>query len=153
MKDSLDPIELHISTKETAGNLVVTPAGECDMATASALRSSLCRALNRWRRPVVVDLSELTFIDSSGLNALVAAYRRAVQLGCPFALADPPAQVAKVLAVTGLDSVFPIFDSVRAACAEGIRTYHATDLDLVRKAVRVEDHLVGPVHRTPRRSA
>ncbi|GAB3430665.1 STAS domain-containing protein [Flindersiella endophytica] len=110
------PTELVITETEVAGWVVVRPVGESDLANSAAFRTYLCRTLNRWRRPVVVDLSGLTYMDSSGLGALLAAYRRATQLGCQPVLAAPTAPVARLLDMTAMGHVLQVHDSVHAAC-------------------------------------
>lgn len=137
MKETLQPIQgehshLHVTNRQITGTWVATPAGETDMATAPAFRTCLLRLLNRWRQPVVVDLSRLTFIDSSGLNALVAAHRRATQLGCQFSLAAPTEQVAKVLKSTRLDTLMPIHRRLEDACAHGALAPTACDTESVK---------------------
>lgn len=145
MKDPLIPAQLKISAGEVTGCMVVSPAGECDLANATALRTCLCRMLNRWQRPVVVDLSGLTFMDSSGLHALLAAYRRATQLQCQLVLAAPPPPVAKVLDMTAMGHVLEIYDTVREACTACIRSRSAITPGerggWLRHAARVESHL------------
>jgi anti-sigma B factor antagonist len=150
MKEPLAPAELSISIRELTGCMVVSPIGEFDIATATELRTHLCRVLNRWQRPVVVDLGGVTFMDSSGLGALLAGYRRATQLGCEFVLAAPAPQVAKVLEMTAMGHVLPIYDSAREACVACIRSHRTNAAGegpgWLRPAARV-DNYVGPPSR------
>src|SRR2546423_81679 len=57
---------------------------------------------------LVVDLTELTFVDSSGLGILVACWRRAEAAGVEFRLEHPNKDVAMTLHITGLDQILPI---------------------------------------------
>jgi anti-sigma B factor antagonist len=92
---------------------VVTPPPEVDVASAPALRLDLAATLER-RSWVVVDLSEVTFVDSSGLGVLVASRMLARELGGDLALVGPQPNVATVLDVTGLAAVFVTFESMAA---------------------------------------
>jgi anti-sigma B factor antagonist len=64
----------------------VRVSGELDLATAPALREHLANALSRCGAALVVDLTDVTFCDSSGLGALVATHRRAQLLDRGLAL-------------------------------------------------------------------
>lgn len=94
---------------------VVAVRGELDIASAPALRTELLGLLGPHARRIVVDLSEVTFCDSSGLAVLVGASRRAWLLGGVLRLAAPAPPVTAVLRLTGLDRHFEIFPTVQAA--------------------------------------
>jgi len=57
---------------------------------------------------IIVDLAGLTFMDSTGIGVLMAADRRSAGHGRTFVLRAPPAQVARVLQLSGTDQVFTI---------------------------------------------
>lgn len=103
--------------------LILELSGEIDLAVAPRLRETLLRNLNTHRCALVVDLAGVTFIDSTGLNALVAGHRRAKQLQRPYVVAGlrPPAR--KLFEMTSLDVLIPIYVSAADACA----TYSGTD--------------------------
>lgn len=89
------------------GCVVVIAAGEIDLRSAPALRAIL-EAATRASRHLVIDLESVTFIDSTGMGALVHARR----LGCEWvALVNPAAMVRNVLRITQLDRLFPVFES------------------------------------------
>ena len=81
-------------------------AGELDLADAPALREALRRAVERSPKRLVVDLAEVTFVDSTILGALVEA--RSALGGDAFALAAPGFAVRRTLEVSGLDRHFTI---------------------------------------------
>jgi anti-sigma B factor antagonist len=89
------------------GLVVATLAGEMDLDRADAVRDSLaaaaasseCRYLN-------VDVSEVTFIDSYALGALVSARNTAASNGVSLTLTNPSQPVRKAIQVTGLSHVF-----------------------------------------------
>lgn len=85
--------------------------GEVDVASSGYLRETINGQIGRAGNPLVVlDLSELTFIDSTGLGILVAAYRRARAVGSDLVLQHPKPNIAKVFAISGLDRVLTIAD-------------------------------------------
>ena len=90
---------------------VVRVTGELDMANADELRSYLCGLLNDGAPDLVVDLAELSFIDSRGLAALVHSFKRAVTKGKAMALLSPAPQAMRVFEASGLLSVLPIYSS------------------------------------------
>ncbi len=90
--------ELSLRVKEVAGRTVLTIAGELDMATSPQLRDYL-RSLSGI---VVVDLSEVTFLDSSGLSAFVVAWKRLREESGDLRLRAPQTSVRQVIEITGL---------------------------------------------------
>ena len=86
-------------------------AGEIDLYTAPRLHGELVTAL-AGDQPVrlVIDMSGVEFCDSTGMNVLLAAHRRAHEHGGGLELAAPRAPVRKILQVTGLESVFTVTD-------------------------------------------
>jgi anti-sigma B factor antagonist len=95
---------------------VVTPAGEIDLATAPLLKSHLVGQLANGFSRFVVDLSEVRYLDSTGLGVLIAFSRRLADDGV-IALAQPPASVSQLLEVTGLDATFAVFATTDEAMA------------------------------------
>jgi anti-sigma B factor antagonist len=86
-------------------------AGEIDLYTAPRLHSELMSALAA-DTPVqlVVDMTGVDFCDSTGMNVLLAAQRRAREVGGDLQLASPRPAIMKVLQVTGLESVFTVVE-------------------------------------------
>jgi len=87
------------------------------METAPALAD----ALDRLERPcnrVVLDLSELTFMDASGLRIAVTEHRRAACDGFEFVLAGAVGPVLKVFRLTGLDVLLPMAPDLRTALGD-----------------------------------
>jgi anti-sigma B factor antagonist len=99
------------------GVQVLTIRGEHDLYTAPPLRESISALLDS-RVPVVVDLTQATFIDSSILGVLLGGLRRARESGGSFALVlgeESEATVQRIFEVTGLLSVFPVHRSTGTA--------------------------------------
>jgi anti-sigma B factor antagonist len=89
--------------------VVVTPRGELDVMTAPMLRHHLSDLIDgQGNLEVTVDLAELSFIDSTGLNLLVEANGSLGEKGGQFSLAAPSRHVRKVMEICGLTSVIAI---------------------------------------------
>ncbi|MFF6993170.1 anti-sigma factor antagonist [Streptomyces sp. NPDC010273] len=100
---------------------VTTVSGDLDAGTAPAVYRQALKALSR-SPLVVMDLADTAFCDSSGFNALLRLRRRAAEAGGQLALAAPPAQVTRLLTLTGGDAIFPVYGSVAEATA-GLLSY------------------------------
>lgn len=94
---------------------VVTLSGELDADTASRLRTFLAEQLLNGASNLVLDLTELSFIDSAGLAALISASKGARRAGVELILAGPVPAVRKVMRLTGIDVILPTVDSVEMA--------------------------------------
>jgi anti-sigma B factor antagonist len=105
-------VEPTFETRTSAGWTVVEVRGELDLSTADALRSALDGAFETDPPRVAVDLTHVTFMDSSSLGVLVAALERARELGGELRLVGVQGSPAKVIALTGLDSAFTLEASV-----------------------------------------
>ncbi|MGK2869304.1 MAG: STAS domain-containing protein [Mycobacterium sp.] len=88
-----------------SGVTVVKPAGRLNMVAAPTLRKELHTIVDSGQSRVVVDLSEVDFIDSSGLGALISGLKIARQAGGDLRIAAPTLQVITVLELTNLNRV------------------------------------------------
>jgi anti-sigma B factor antagonist len=91
---------------------VVSLAGELDMVHAPTVVETL-DALSDGERPLIVDLTELTFIDSSGIHAIL---RPRPQQGTVL-LVCPPGNIHRVLSVTKIDRVLSVYETLADALA------------------------------------
>jgi anti-sigma B factor antagonist len=89
------------------GEAVVRVRGEVDFAARPELDETFADALSASAR-VVVDLSETTFMDASGIAALVEAHKRAGQHGGAVIVRSPSAMTRRLLAITGVDGLVTI---------------------------------------------
>lgn len=87
-------------------------AGEIDLYTAPRLQSEFTRLLQEGPGRVVIDMSAVDFCDSTGMNVLLSALKRLKERGGTLEVAAPRPAVRKILQVTGLDSVFTVYDEV-----------------------------------------
>jgi anti-sigma B factor antagonist len=91
--------EAHTSRDSEA--LVVALAGDCDLNSRDEMTETLLDAV-RSGNTVMVDLSEVRFLDSSGLNALVTAYHAAIERAGNLYVVNATGTVATVLEITGI---------------------------------------------------
>jgi anti-sigma B factor antagonist len=102
--------------EELTGDVsLIRAAGRLDMVSAPGLRSIVADALAAGRTRLVVDLSDVAVMDSSGLGALVGCLKAARHAEGDLRLARPSAQVVSVLRLTNLDRVLAIVDAPEAA--------------------------------------
>ncbi|MFF4818912.1 STAS domain-containing protein [Kitasatospora sp. NPDC001309] len=105
------------TTAAPGGTVIVRLDGEVDQDDRPQLDDALTVALDKRPNRLVVDLAGLTFCYSVCLNALLTARRTANAVGVVMALAAPLPQTVRVLELTGVDEVFTLYPSVRAALA------------------------------------
>ena len=112
-----DPL-FDVSVERVRATAVVRVIGELDIGTAPVLADVL-RTLDRPCSQVVLDVSGLTFIDSSGLAVVVSEHGRGASDGFDFVVAGATETVLEVLRLTGLDSRLPLAQDVEIALGEG----------------------------------
>lgn len=100
------PAGLAVSVVHGSGGLRLVVSGEVDVVSAGRFREHLAAALDSAPAALTVDLGGVTFLDSTGLSALVYAHNRARDEGIDLTVADPQPQVRRLLDVTGLLTVF-----------------------------------------------
>jgi anti-sigma B factor antagonist len=111
-----DPLEIDEITRTDDQAAVISMAGELDLATAPELYTRAATSLEK--RPILIlDMSGITFCDSSGFNALIRLRRRAEEAEGRLVLASPPDQVRRLLALSGAESIFHIYGSLDEARA------------------------------------
>jgi anti-sigma B factor antagonist len=88
---------------------VVEASGELDFYTGPQFNACLTNAMDSGVPRVVVDLTHVTFIDSSSLGFLVGAARRSAEQTTELMIVCPPGNVARVIAITGLSRVFAMY--------------------------------------------
>lgn len=93
------------------GTAIVSVHGDVDVTNADEVCEGITKTVTEWSPAAVrVDLQQATFIDSTGLGALIAGYRAAVDRDTPFVVVNPSVAVRRVLAVTGLCELFGVRD-------------------------------------------
>ena len=114
-------MDLKLRTRSTGNATVVEVGGEVELHSAEQLRDELIQACNVERPCIVVDLSRVSFIDSSGLGVLVGALKRVRERGA-LSLVCPQQRVRRVFEITGLTQVFSMYNELEEAVAACSRT-------------------------------
>lgn len=91
---------------------VLSLTGEVDVYSAPKLRDAIAESISVGRHDVVVELSNVAFLDSTGLGVLVGGLKRVRGVDGSLVLVGPRDRVVKVFAMTGLDRVFRIIGSL-----------------------------------------
>jgi anti-sigma B factor antagonist len=101
-------MDLTTQTVPGDGYVTLRVSGEVDVHTAPTLRDSALAALRQHGSTLRIDLREVPFMDSTGLEVLLATRRRAELAGGSLTLVAPTPAILRVLEVTGLDKLFSI---------------------------------------------
>ncbi|CAL9331267.1 Anti-sigma-B factor antagonist [Streptomyces sp. enrichment culture] len=111
--DRQDTLELRVRSLR-ADRSLVSVFGDLDLHTAPRLADVLQPLLHNSGHSVLVDLSGVTFLDSTGLTCLIEAYRTARTTGAGLMLIAPSERVRRMLALTGADQVLRSYPTVDA---------------------------------------
>jgi anti-sigma B factor antagonist len=110
-------MELQLATRHEGDVSVVSAQGEVDVFTAPGLDTELDALIAAGSARLVVDLSEVAFLDSTGLGVLVKALKHAREAGGWLHLVVTSDRIRKIFEITGLDASIPIFDTAQDAIA------------------------------------
>jgi anti-sigma B factor antagonist len=111
-----EPSKLQISRQKRGHVVVLTLSGEMRMSDGDlALGRHMDEVLSAGHRRVVIDLANVSYIDSSGIGRLVAEVKRMRQHGGAMRLAGLTPRSHQLLATLNLKALFEIFDDVDAA--------------------------------------
>lgn len=108
-------IDIKVETRISGEWAVVDVEGEVDVFTAPKLREQIIGLLTAGNDRIVVNLEKVDFMDSTGLGVLVGGLKRVKEKDGSLALAGAHGTVLRVLSVTGLNSVFPLHETVEQA--------------------------------------
>lgn len=114
-------MSLEVTTEAREGVTLVTLGGELDIYTVAGFRHDL-ENVDPAAQPLVIDLTEVTLLDSSGLGALVSLLNRARSGEGQLGLICPHRRLRRVFEITGLRRAFVFgddLDAVLSALAEG----------------------------------
>lgn len=114
-----DIIDYRIDNQD--GVRIVRLAGPLDVSQAMRVREVLGEQIDGSGARVLVDLSDVPLIDSSGIGVMVTAHRRAAGAGAAFALAGAGATVGRVFSMTRTDRLLQLYGSV----PEGVQALRA----------------------------
>jgi len=113
---------LDIQIDQAADYTVCRPKGELDAFTVSQFRESLAELASSAR--LVIDLSEVPFIDSAGLGALIGGIRRTREQGGDVSVACNRSTLIRLLRTTGFDRIVTVADTVEEAASALVKTDH-----------------------------
>jgi anti-sigma B factor antagonist len=98
---------LSIEVRHERDHAIVVAAGEIDIATVAQLRERLFELADTGQS-IVIDLSQVSFVDSAGLGALVGAAKRAAAHGATLHVVGARPQIRQLFRVTGLEGRVPL---------------------------------------------
>jgi anti-sigma B factor antagonist len=110
-----EALSVEIKSEHGGDAIVYRLQGSLDIATAPSLRAALIEAADEGKHDILVDLSHLEFLDSTGLGALIGAHRRALEHGGRVRLVVGDGTIQRLLTITGLMRVFAVYASLDAA--------------------------------------
>jgi anti-sigma B factor antagonist len=111
-------VQLSVS-QTSAGNVpILAVNGEVDVYSAPALKDKIAELIQSGQTTLIVDLSGVAFLDSTGLGALVEARAATTEAGGSLPIVCNQDRILKLFTITGLDGVFTIHPNVGAAVAE-----------------------------------
>jgi anti-sigma B factor antagonist len=110
-------VEIAVSRTDTGSVPIVAVTGEVDVYSAPALKDNITGLLESGDSTLIVDLSGVAFLDSTGLGALVEARAATSEAGGALPLVCSSERILKLFTITGLDGVFTIHASVGDAVA------------------------------------
>lgn len=103
---------MNVSAVNSETRTVISVSGEVDIATSPALDAAIATAVGEETKQIVVDLSDVTFMDSSGLGVIVRGLKRSREAGIELDLVITNDRVLKVFSITGLDQVIEIHSAI-----------------------------------------
>ena len=95
------------------------PSGELDIASAPEFEQAIAEATAEPGAELVLDLRELTFMDSTGLRALAQTNARAGEAGFALSIVRGPRQIERVLEISGLAELLPLVDAPSDGPSDG----------------------------------
>lgn len=108
------------TTSTDSGAVVVRPTGKINMVVARTLRDEVHALIAAGNLLVIVDLSAVELIDSSGLGALISGLKAAREAGGDLRIAAPNKQALKALEITNLDRILSPHATVSDALADPV---------------------------------
>lgn len=109
---------MKVTTRQKGNVTILDLKGKITIGSGDiALRNAVQDAMNAGAMSIIVNMAEVTTIDSSGVGELVSAYTTATNRGAKVKLCNLPAKVQDILHITQLITVFDVFDSEDEAVA------------------------------------
>ncbi|WP_410594171.1 STAS domain-containing protein [Amycolatopsis sp. lyj-23] len=112
-----DALRISLRAEESSAALVLAAAGEVDLLTAEQLADAVTAALVRRPPMLVIDLTAVTFLDSSGLSVLAQAHTTGSQDTTVRVVTAEDSLAHRAITLTGMDRLLPVFTSCADALA------------------------------------
>jgi stage II sporulation protein AA (anti-sigma F factor antagonist) len=110
---------MEISAKITGNVLICCVKGELDHHTADEFRNYIDYNLdNNPVKHLIIDVSELSFMDSSGIGVLLGRYKKVNGLGGKMAVVNENKQISRIFEVSGIYDIISAYSSVQQALKE-----------------------------------
>ena len=113
----VESARLEAAVKRVSGLPVVRVAGEIDIYTAPEFKSAINEAVSSGATDLVVDLTDVSYMDSSGFGTLLGAAKRLTPKGGSVNLVGCSKAIERMLKITRLDTIFRMFSDVDDAVA------------------------------------
>ena len=110
-------MDVSVTSRESGDRTVVEVRGEIDVYTAPVLREELTSLVDAQHTNLVVDLTQVSFMDSTGLGVLVGGLKKVRTLGGDLSLVIDQETILKVFRITALTQVFSIHSTLEDALA------------------------------------
>jgi stage II sporulation protein AA (anti-sigma F factor antagonist) len=105
-------LNFDLSTETEGKSVLVTVRGDLDVQVAGRVAEEIARLEESHPELLVLDLSGLSFLDSSGMGVIAAAHGRAVETGRRFYVVNPPPGVRRAFELSTLDQVIDVVDDL-----------------------------------------
>lgn len=116
-----DELSIDLRTEDGGETTIFKLRGSLDLATAPSVRAALSEATEQGGNHLIVDLTQLEFLDSTGLGVLIGAHRRTAERGGTFRLIVHDGPISRLLNITGLVTVFAVYHSLEDARRDRFR--------------------------------
>jgi len=110
-----DTDDIQVRQEPTNGGMILVPIGEIDLSRAPSLRHHLSTALDERPDRLIIDLSEVPYMDSSGVATFVEAMQLARKNGAKLILCGLQDRVRSIFEIARLDTVFTILNDTEEA--------------------------------------
>ena len=108
-------VDLRLSDEVRPEATIVAVGGELDVESAPQFDEHLTAVIQGAPALLVVDLSDVDFLDSTGLGVLIKAYARQRDLGAGFAVVAAADRITKVFRITGMDTALSVHPDLESA--------------------------------------
>src|SRR5918999_4040506 len=110
-----NPLRLDFEVQKLSGLPVLCVSGEIDIYTAPLFKQAVVNLVSEGNKDVIIDLTNVSFMDSSGFGTLLGATKRLRPLGGGFHLAAPNNTIQRMLRLTRLDTIMQIYSTAEEA--------------------------------------